>query len=210
MSKHEQYGRYREARQQLNNKILEEHSNRELILNSAEALGIEHDGRDVLYDFQSDMTIHFEFLLYEYRWDGKTAAERYYENESWETDIEQTILEATLEAETSLFEVPEIDDANHRLVVKDILHDDTESSVLDVNLSTTAEAGVLLFFRPVQYEQFTTTSGVSFPFPGEKRERLLDEYESQVDQPESQLSSMQRYVSFYEMYREHGIRMIYS
>ena len=208
MSNHDLYQRYREVGQQLHNKILDEYSDRELILNSAEALGIEHDGRNILYDFRSDMTVHYEFMLYEYRWDGKTAAERYYENESWETDIERTVLEATLEAETSLFEITETSEADNRLVVTDLLAD-SKHSVLDINLSTTAVAGVLLFFRPIQYEAFTMTSGVSFPFPDEKRDWVLDEYESQVNQSAQQLSSMQRYVSFYEMYREHGIRMSY-
>lgn len=210
MSKHDQYERYREVGQQLHNKILTEFSDRGLILNSAEALGIEHDGRNILYDFQSDMTVHYEFMLYEYRLDGKTAAERYYENKSWETDVERTILEATLEAETSLFEITETSEADNRLVVTDLLADGIEHSVLDINLSTTAEEGVLLFFRPIQYEGFTMSSGVSFPFPDEKREWVLDEYELQVNQSEQQLSSMQRYVSFYEMYREHGIRMSYA
>lgn len=209
MSEREQNERYREVGQQLHNKILDEYSDRELILNSAEALGIEHDGRNILYDFQSDMTIHYEFMLYEYRWDGKTAAERYYENESWETDVEQTILEATLAADTSLFEITETSEADNRLVVSDLLSDGIEHSVLDINLSTTAEAGVLLFFSPIQYEAFTMTSGVSFPFPDEKRDRILDEYESQMNQSTQQLWSMQRYVSFYEMYCEHGIRMSY-
>lgn len=210
MSNHDLYQRYREVGQQLHNKILNEYSDRELILNSAEALGIEHDGRNILYDFQSDMTVHYEYMLYEYRWDGKTAAERYYENESSETDVERTILEATLEAETSLFEITETSEADNRLVVTDLLADGIEHSVLDINLSTTAEAGVLLVFRPIQYEAFTMTSGISFPFPDEKREWVLDEYESQVTQSAQQLSSMQRYVSFYEMYREHGIRMSYA
>jgi hypothetical protein len=105
MSHRERYREYREAGQQLNNKILQTYSDRELILNSAEALGIDHDGTNVAYEFESDMTVHFEFLLYEYRRDGQTAAEQYFEERRWDTDMELTILEARLEAETALFEI---------------------------------------------------------------------------------------------------------
>lgn len=210
MNHRDKYEEYREAGQQLNSKILNAYSDRELILNSAEALGIEHDGKHILYDLESDMTVHYEFMLYEYRQDGRTSAERFYEEERWDTDIERTILEATLEAETSLFEVDTVSTADNRLAMTDILNDGEELSVLDINLSRTAESGVLLFFRPVRYEEFNTTSGVSFPFPGDEKEHLRSEYERRLDHSDSQPESLQRFVAFYDLYRDHGIHMQYQ
>lgn len=210
MNHRDKYEEYREVGQQLNSKILNAYSDRELILNSAEALGIEHDGKHILYDLESDMTVHYEFMLYEYRQDGRTSAERFYEEERWDTDIERTILEATLEAETSLFEVDTVSTADNRLAMTDILNDGEELSVLDINLSRTAESGVLLFFRPVRYEEFNTTSGVSFPFPGDEKEHLRSEYERRLDHSDSQPESLQRFVAFYDLYRDHGIHMQYQ
>lgn len=209
MSDRDQYETYRAVGQQLNNKILDAYSDRELILNSAETLGIEHDGRDILYDFESDMTIHFEFMLYEYRRDGQTAAERYYEEERWDSSTERMVLEATIEAETSLFEINAINEDDNRLEMTDILNNGETLSILDINLSQTAEPDVLLFFRPVSYDEFTVTSGVSFPFPEDETERLLSEYERRVDS-DSQSASMERFIAFYDLYRDHGIRMHYG
>ncbi len=209
MSDRDQYETYRAVGQQLNNKILDAYSDRELILNSAETLGIEHDGRDILYDFESDMTVHFEFMLYEYRRDGETAAERYYEAERWDSSTERTVLEATIEAETSLFEIDAINEDDNRLEMTDMLNNGGAISILDINLSQTAEPDVLLFFRPVSYDEFTVTSGVSFPFPKDETERLLSEYERRVDS-DSQSASMERFIAFYDLYRDHGIRMHYG
>jgi hypothetical protein len=210
MSHCDQYKKYREVGQQLNSEILDMYSDRELIQKSAEVLGIEHDGMNILYDFESDMTVHFEFMLYVYRRDGQTAAERYYEEERWDTDTKRTILEATLEADTSLFEIDTVSETDDRLMVTDILNEGEELSVLDVNLSQTADSGVLLFFRPVRYEEFTTTSGVSFPFPGGEKEYLLNEYERRVNQIDPQSESLKRFVAFYDLYRDHGIHMRYG
>jgi hypothetical protein len=210
MSQHDQYKKYREVGQQLNNEILHTYSDRELILNSAEALGIEHDGMNILYDFESDMTVHFEFMLYVYRRDGKTAAERYYEEEHWDTDTKRMVLEATLEAETSFFEIDTISESDERLVVTDILSEREKLSVVDINLSHTANPGALLFFRPVRYEEFTATSGISLPFAKTEKEHLLTEYEHRVDQIDSQSESLKRFVAFYDLYRDYGIHIQYE
>lgn len=186
------------------------YSDQEMILHSAQLLGIECEGKNVLYDFESDMTVHFGFLLYEYRWNGQTAVEHYYTQERWETDTERTILEAVLDAETSLFKITAINEADNRLVLTDLLGDTDDISVMDINLSHTAESGVLLFFRLVPYEEFNMTSGVAFPFPADEQDRLLSDYEHQVDHLDSQPPSVQRFVAFYDLYCDYGSHIQYE
>lgn len=210
MSYRDQYETYREVGQQLNSKLLDAYSDQELILNSAESLGIDHDGTHIFYDFESDMTVHYEFMLYEYRRDGLTAAEHYHNEGHWDTEIERTVLEATINADTSLFEIDAVDATDNRIVVADILNDGEEVSIVDINLSQTAKPGVLLFFRPVRYEEFTITSGVSLPFPGEHKDHLQTEYEDRVNSADSQSTSLQRFVTFYDLYRDYGIHMQYE
>jgi len=94
--------------------------------------------------------------------------------------------------------------------VTDLLNDDDdEISVTDVNLSETAEPGVLLFFRLVQYDEFNMTSGVSFPFPADEEDRLLREYERDTDHIDSQPESADRFVAFFDLYRAYGIHIQY-
>ncbi|CCQ33497.1 hypothetical protein HLRTI_000302 [Halorhabdus tiamatea SARL4B] len=209
MSDVDQYKTYREIGTQLNSDILEAYSDRKLIVETASELDIEFDGPNLAYEFESQMPAHFEFALYEYRRDGATTAERYLEAERWGSETERDILEATVDADPSLFEVESISDSGPRLTVTDLLDDREERALLDVNLSRTAEPGVVLFFRPVRYDEFTTTSGVSFPFPGEEKEQLLDEHGRRIDPDASKAVSRQRFVAFHDLYRDHGIHIQY-
>jgi len=199
----DQYKTYREVGTQLNSDILEAYSDRELIVETATELDIEFDGRNMAYEFESQMPAHFEFALYEYRRDGTTAAERYLEAERWDDEIEREILEATIDADPSLFEVESVGESGPRLTVTDLLAD-REHTLIDVNFSRTAEPGVVLFFRPIRYDEFTTTSGVSFPFPGSEKETLLDEHDQRIDDDTSRTVSRQRFVAFHDLYRDHG------
>jgi hypothetical protein len=205
----EQYKTYREVGTQLNSDILEAYSDRELIVETASELDIGFDGPNLAYEFESQMPAHFEFALYEYRRDGTTAAERYLEAERWESETERGILESTVDADPSLFEVESVSESGPRLTVTGLLNDREEHTLLDINLSRTAEPGVVLFFRPVGYDEVTTTSGVSFPFPSEEKEQLLDEHDRQVEPDESRAVSRQRFVTFHDLYREHGIHIQY-
>lgn len=153
MTDTDQYKTYREVGTQLNSDILEAYSDRELIVETASELDIEFDGLNLAYEFESQMAAHFEFALYEYHRDGTTAAERYLEAERWESETERDILEATVDADPSLFEVESISDSDPRLTVTDLLDGREEHTLLDINLSRTAEPGTVLFSDP-----FGTTS----------------------------------------------------
>ena len=204
----ERYRQYREVGQELNTKLLRECADREAITESARLLDIERDGDEIRYDTQTEMTVHYEFLLNEYRQNGRTAVEQYYEQERWDSEIERTILEALLEAETSLFKITAIDDTDKQLIVTDLLNDDDdELCVTDVNLSETAEPGVLLFFRLVPHEEFNMTSGVSFPFAEDEADDLCREYKHRIDDSDPQPVSVQRFVAFFELYRDQGIHI---
>jgi hypothetical protein len=205
----ERYRRYREVGRELNTKILRECTDREAVLESARLLGIERDGDALRYDDQAEMTVHNEFLLNEYRQDDQTAVKGYYDRARWDSETEQTILEALLEAETSLYKITAVDDTDKHLIVTDLLNDRDEVMVTDVNLSETAEPGVLLFFRLVCYDELNMTSGVSFPFPEDEEDRLLGEYGHRPDHIRSHPESVQRFVAFFDLYREYGIHIQY-
>ncbi|EMA05604.1 hypothetical protein SAMN05443574_1346 [Haloarcula vallismortis] len=205
----DQYKTYREVGTQLNSDILEAYSDRELIVETATELGIEFDGLNLAYEFESQMPAHFEFALYEYCRDGTTAAERYLEEERWRSETERKILKATVDATPSLFEVESLSESGPRLRVTDLLNNCEERTLLDINLSQTVEPGTVLFFRPVRYDEFTTTSGVSFPFPAEEKTHLLTEHDRRVAPDESKSVSRQRFITFHNLYRDHGIYIEY-
>ena len=206
----ERYRRYREIGRELNSKILDECTDREAVQESARLLRFDLDDGAIVYGAESDVTVHQEFVLNEYRRDDRTAIEQYYEDERWASETERTILEALVDAETSLFEITAVDETDKHLVVTDLLSDDDEEvTVTDVNLSETADPGLLLFFRLLQYEEFNTTSGISLPFPPDEKDRLLDAYAHRTDQSDAQPESIRRFVAFFDLYRDYGIHIQY-
>jgi hypothetical protein len=205
----EQYREYRTVAQELNKPILSACADHDVLMESAQLLGIERQGTDLLYEVEEEMPVHYDFLLHEYQQEGKTPIERYYEQEQWDTDTEQVVLEALCQAYTSLFEVSAIDETEDRLILSDLLDDNEEATVTDVSLSGSAEPGVLLFFRLVPYDAFNMGSGIWFPFAAEKKAQLLNEYEQWDGPTEYQTPAMRRFVAFFDLYREHGIHMQY-
>lgn len=90
----------------------------------------------------------------------------------------------------------------------DLLNDDDDAiKVIDVNLSETAEPGVLLFFRLVPHEELNMTSGVSFPFAEDEADDLCREYNHRIDKSDPRPESVQRFVAFFDLYRDHGIHI---
>jgi hypothetical protein len=209
MSRLERYRERRTVGQELNSEILSVYADREAILESARLLGIERRGNELLYETEGETSIHYDFLLHEYQQDGRTPVERYFEQERWSTEEERTVLEAYVQASTSLFEVTAVDDQKKRLVLSDRLNGDEETTVTDISLSRSAEPGILLFARLVPYDEFNIGSGIWFPFEASQHERLLDEYEQWEGPTDYQTPAMRRFVAFYDLYRDRGIHMQY-
>lgn len=204
------FERYGRVTKQLNDKILDKYVNQELILETADVLGIEHDETSIHYEDETEMTVHAEFMLYEFEWDALTAAERYLTEERLESATELQILKTTLAADPSLFEVDDVIEPDGRLVMSDILDEGDEFQLTDPKLSRTAEPGLVVFCRPVHYEEFTTTSGVTLPFPADGTESLLADYEGLVDDFDHRGTSMEGFVAVYELYRERGLPIRYT
>lgn len=204
MSRLEQYERYRTMGQQLHGRILDACVDHGAILDSADVLDIERDGQAVLYEDEVEMTVHYEFLLHEYRRNGQTPVDRYYEEQRWETEAEKRFLEAVRNADTSLFGILAVDDARNCLTVTDRMNGQEGTTLTDVGLSDTVEPGIQLFFRLVRCDGFNMTSGITLPFPADEDGRVLREYEKRSPQFDAQSATAQRFAAFYHLYREYG------
>lgn len=99
------------------------------------------------------MTVHYEFVLHEYRRNGRTAVQQFYDGEQWDTDDERRYLEAVLGAETSLFEIVGVEDTGKSLTVLDRMNGEEGIPVTDVKLGETVESGIVLFFRLVPFTE---------------------------------------------------------
>lgn len=204
MSRLEQYERYRTIGQQLHGKILDACVDHQAILDSADVLDVERDGQAVLYEDEVEMTVHYEFLLHEYRRNGRTPVDLFYEEQRWETEAEKRFLEAVRSAETSLFDILAVNDAGNCLRVTDRMNGEEETTLTDVGLSDTVEPGVQLFFRLVRCDGFNMTSGITLPFPADEDGRVLREYETRATRVDAESAPAERFAAFYQLYREYG------
>jgi hypothetical protein len=215
MSRVEQYKEYREVGKRLNGRMMESCLDDGALSESAELLGIvggeKTAGDDVLvFEGEEDMDVLYEFALHEYRQNEKTAVELFRERELWESEMEKEFLDTVIRSSTSLFRVTSVDRSESLLVLEDLLNDEAGIEMIDLGFSGTADSGALMFCRRVPFEEFSMTSGVAFPFPGDLENHLLTVYERVSDRVVSRPEAVTRFVSFYKLHGKYGIQVRYE
>lgn len=211
MDKIEQYEKYHRAGEELNNKLLDAQSDEEL-MEAAQFLGmtVEKDGEEYAHhESELEIAAHADFVINEAGRNEKTGAERYYEAERWDSEVEKEILEALQETYTSLFRVESTDSDEGRLVLEDLLEQGKSPlEMTDTGLSEVAKTGALMFFRPVQVRDIRMTSGFLFPFDGPPQDHLVEVYEQAIEKTESgddpKPESARRFYVFYRLYEKYG------
>lgn len=204
----ERYKEYRSEGQELNSKLFDALIDDEVI-EAAQFLGMmeEQDGEEVVYhDGELDMAIHSDFAIHEIERDGKTALERFYQAENWDTEIEREIAEALRESYTSLFEVADVLPDDRVLVLDNVLGiGESRVELMDLKLSQTASPDSLIFLRPVPIPEMNITSGFLLPFQAETKDHLLEVHQKAMNKTESRSESARRFYIFYQMHKKYGI-----
>lgn len=207
MDRVDQYREYRREGQELNSKLVDTFSEGEL-MEAGRFLGmtVEEGDDEVLYhEGELDMAIQSDFAIHELAIDGKTPLERYHEAEKWDTEIEKEIVDALRESYTSLFEVESAHPEKQLLVMKDVLgQGDSPLELTDIKLSETASPNALIFFRPIQLDEMTITSGFVLPFEADYKDHLISVHRKVMTNTESRPESVRRFYVFYRMYQKHG------
>jgi len=178
-------------------------------MESAELLGIDIDGKEMPYDDEEQAVTHMDFALNDYQIEGQTAVERYHEAEKWETETEREVLTSLLRAETSLFKVTAVDTSQSRLILTDVISNETGISLTDINSSKTSQAGMVIFLRLVPCDEFNVTSGISLPFPDGTEDHLLTVYEKVRATDASLPDDVVRFQTFLQLYHKYGHKAKY-
>jgi len=200
-----QYRTYRREGKDLNVRLINTCLTEEAAQKSARFLRGGRSEDDVnVFDEETLGDLRKDFALNDIQLDGTTAVESFCEQELWESDLEKEIAEALMQSETSLFRVMSVHEEGGRLDMDDVLNDETRIRLTDIGLSKTVEPGVLLFCRLIRFEDVNMTSGVVFPFPGEREDDLISVYEELHKELDAHPGSMVRFVSFYKMYKQFG------
>ena len=108
-------------------------------------------------------------------WEGKNLIRHFIESDDYQqlTEEEQAIVQGMTTGYYSLFEILDVNPSKATLELKDVLGQETYT-IIDVNLSLTAQEDYLLAGRIRQIEGIYMTTGVACPFHAEQKEVLLD------------------------------------
>jgi hypothetical protein len=143
------------------------------------------------------------FLLFDYKVNGKNTIQAYRESQVAKTKIENELVNSMLLSYSSLFEVTSI--RGFTVELKDLFRTtDKPIKLIDIAFSVTASPGTLIFIRLVPIGDRYMTSGVSFIFRKEIKQYLLRRYRKISKKIETDDEDMKRYTSFFKLNKECG------
>lgn len=202
------YKEYRKSGMKLNHKIMDACLARDVVMASAELLGILH-GETLIFESEDESSVLMDFALNDYKVDNQNTVKLYRDTIGWKNDIEKELLDAHLASYTSLFKVTSISKKECTLLLNDLLTKEDDIQLIDINFSRSALPGILLFTRLIPLKDFNMTSGVSFAFPGHVEQHLLRGYEALSKKVKSDDEAVKRFVSFYNLSKTKGIEVQY-
>jgi hypothetical protein len=198
------YKKYRRIGKDLVHKIIECYVDDKALTYVTKLMGIKH-GREIYIESEEEMIFVMDFLLHEYRVQGKTPLERYREDEKNLSKEEAEIIEARLSAYSSLFEISASDPRVATVTLIDQLNEGQVVTILDLNMSRTAKPGLLVFTRIIPFGDINTTSGIFALFPETARNTVLQKYKIFKKRVKSDLESIQTFIAFFKLNRTEGL-----
>ena len=103
-----------------------------------------------------------------------------------------------------MFKVTAANPAESSLTFSDLLNPSETLTVINVNLSQTAQPGYVLFSRLLPYAGFNAFSGMFAVFPGDADRALLKRYKALKKRVKSDRESVQRFVACFKLKRVLG------
>ena len=131
------------------------------LLECGKKLGLVQ-GKTLALDNEEELSILFDYCLYNYRRGGKNIIERYLETSpTLATEDEMILLKAKLNSYYSLFSVEEVHQGRGA-TLRDILRDKT-LLLMDLGIGTSAIPGMLFAGRVIPLADFHMTTGTFIP-----------------------------------------------
>lgn len=199
-----EYKQYRKIGKDFTQRILEKFTDEQSLLGVGKLMGIVQ-GKTFVFDLEEEVSCLMDFSLFEYKVKGKSILQRYKEENPDLNEKEAKLLEAQLLAYTSLFKIIETEPRLGSITLADLLNDDQEIKVLNINLSRTARAGLLIFTRIIPFPDFNMSSGIYFAFPENSERALLKRYKIMRNKVKSNSESAQRFIAFFKLNRKEGL-----
>jgi len=202
LSNIEKYIKMREAGMAANGKLMK-YVSKDMMNYAVKLLGIRMQGNTILFDNEEETSYLMNFLLYDYKINGKNTVQLYQESHRANTEIENEVINSMRSSYSSLFEVTSI--RGFTISLRDLFREtDKPKKLIDVAFSMTASSGTLLFIRLVPVGDRYMTSGVSFIFRKEIKQYLLRRYRKISKKIQTGDQDMKRYIAFFKLNKECG------
>ncbi len=137
----------------------------------------------------------------------KSLVDRF--SETFETDnpVEKELLAGMLQAQSSLFEVQEINAENSTLRLFDLLADTEPFEIVDLGLSQSLKAPnrPLVFTRIIRLEPFNMTTGLGFIFSPNHKDYLLSRSRKMIKKLQIEDPAIKRLRVFFHLNRKEGL-----
>ena len=200
------YKRYREAEQDLGDKLIGKALGGGKIRRAARLLGI-WDKKGIAVRSNEEGESMIDFALHDLRdGRGRNAAQAYLEDVGAATDLEREMLEMRAGSRTSLFRAESCDPRGMTVELSDRLQGGRGRSITiyDSGLSATLRAGMHTFNRIYSGGGLRMTSGITFAFPGEAAPALIRRYR-RMRERRGRRGPAARFALFFRMNRECGL-----
>ena len=207
------YRRYRKAGMALNHKIMDATLDEAALTYASRALGLMGQDRTVILDHESDFSVLMDYALYEYRPQGKNAVERYRKEIGGANQTERELLDTMVVSSTSLFKILSVSKKTYTIHLSDLVNEDHTVTLMDINFSQGAKLDWLLFIRPVTFENWSMTSGMTLLFPGDMEDELLKQWHLPQRRRKGgarRNDYARRYEAIFKLSRRRGVRVRYE
>lgn len=210
----EDYRRLRDAQKSLNRTLLDRLRNQprgsDILTRAAKEIGYRVRNGAIMFDSEAAVDRLCDYLIYEPEANRKSIAQRYLDSKPVLQNEEMQVLQAAAVATTSLYQVDDIDRANKRFRVRDLLRDRPDLWLTDVGLSSTLTRRILLFARVFEIGDIAFVSGAAIAFESGDKAFLLEMAKSLDRIKNEALRARKRYALFVRLERISSIETTYS
>lgn len=204
----EQYLVIREQLKELSEKIIDFGKGKFDYQSSGKKLNFTVNGK-LLFENNSDADTLMDYMLYNSVFKGKRVLDSFYDSDIELNDTEELILEGMVNSKVSIYEVTKIDKERSILYLTDLLHSGTYE-LINVGFAESGVTYMLLCARLIDLENGVyMTSGASFTFQSESKDRLLADYSYEKFKRRRDLNSDDLFIFVYKKSKIYGVRTKY-
>jgi len=164
------------------------------------------NGRTLAFDSDEEFDMLTEFLIFEEFKQNTTIVRRFYNSNPELTDPEKENMKGMLNFHASLFEVKGVDSNRNTTVMVDLLDPNhKEFTLMDIGLSHTSVAGLIFYTRLLPVQDIYMTSGVSFGFENNFKDKLLGVISLAAFKKRKKLTTTEMFVMMHKKYQQFGL-----